>query len=70
MIKRTVTLIEHPNGWSWAEYGLNYRSLVSAKRAVTKDDKLRPAAHGGCIPTLNYKSNTRAGTLLVKALLS
>jgi hypothetical protein len=44
-----VTLIETPQGFLWAERGVYYKSLATARRALTRDAKRvakSPAAKG------------------------
>ena len=68
MFKRTVTLIEVRQGWLWAERGTTFKTLVNAKRAVSREDKQLAKLHGGCMTTLVQKPTTNSGTLLVHAL--
>lgn len=68
MLQRKVTLIETQSGWMWAERGVTYKTLVSAKRAILREDVALSRRNCGCVTILTLMPTTPGGTLLVKAL--
>ena len=45
MLKKTVTLINTPLGYLWAERGRYYKTLKGAKIAIKREDKEAAKLH-------------------------